>query len=74
MKKLCMLGFLLLSTSSLQAQTTPSIERYWQDIAGRTTSERNALPSSVYGSWRNGDWRRPIPSQTRSANRGRDST
>src|SRR5262245_29373681 len=51
MRKLCTLGFLLLSASSLQAQTTPTIEGYWQDIAGRTTFQRNALPTSVYGGW-----------------------
>lgn len=51
MKKLCTLGALLLSVSSLQAQTTQTIEGYWQDIAGRTTFKRNTPPDSVYGSW-----------------------
>jgi hypothetical protein len=51
MKTLCTLGFLLFSVSSLQAQTTQTIEGYWQDIAGRTTFKRNASQASVYGSW-----------------------
>ena len=55
------LGFLLLLVSSLQAQTTPGIEGYWQDIAGRTTFQRNALPSSVYGSWQDRDLEATYP-------------
>jgi hypothetical protein len=51
MRTLCTLGLLLLSVSNPQAQTTQTIEGYWQDIAGRTTFKRNAAPPTVYGSW-----------------------
>ncbi|MGH2359114.1 MAG: hypothetical protein ACRDGM_01020 [bacterium] len=48
MKKLCALVFMLFSVPNVQAQT---IEGFWQDIAGRTTFQRNVSPASVYGSW-----------------------
>ena len=74
MKELCTLGFLLLSVSSLQAQTTQTIEGYWQDIAGRTTFKRNASPASVYGSWHDREPEATYPQAKLIRNSGADST
>ncbi len=53
MKKPCVLFFTLLALSSAFAQTDkpPTIEGFWQDIAGRTTFMRNIAPASTYGDW-----------------------
>ena len=40
---------LLLFPATPRAQQT--IEGYWQDVAGRTTFQRNVSPSSTYGDW-----------------------
>ncbi|HZR69424.1 MAG TPA: hypothetical protein VFB01_10295 [Burkholderiales bacterium] len=38
-----------LACTAVQAQQT--IEGFWQDVAGRTTFKRNALPADTYGAW-----------------------
>lgn len=51
MNKLCAIMCLGFAASTVQGQTTSTIEGFWQDIAGRTTFKRSVSPSSVYGSW-----------------------
>ena len=53
MKKLA--AFAMASFLAFQAQAqspaASTIEGYWQDIAGRITFKRNALPADSYGDW-----------------------
>jgi hypothetical protein len=38
-------------SAAAQADKSPTIEGFWQDIAGRTTFMRNVPPTSTYGAW-----------------------
>jgi hypothetical protein len=40
-----------LSNAAAQAEKSPTIEGFWQDVAGRTTFMRNVPPASTYGAW-----------------------
>lgn len=47
---LAMAGFLAIPAHA-QSPASPTIEGYWQDIAGRITFKRNPLPADRYGDW-----------------------
>jgi len=52
MPRLLALLFAVFLTAGAQAQSpAKSIEGYWQDIAGRITFKRNALPGDEFGKW-----------------------
>jgi len=48
MRRLCAL---FLFATTLTATASPTIEGYWQDIAGRIVFKHNALPADKYGDW-----------------------
>lgn len=50
MKNLAALALAAFLAIPAQAQS-PTIEGYWQDIAGRITFKRNPLPADSYGNW-----------------------
>lgn len=47
---LALAGFLA-TPAQAQSPAPPTIEGYWQDIAGRITYKRNPLPADSYGNW-----------------------
>ena len=45
------MALLVTTTACAQPSAAPTIEGYWQDVAGRITFKRNPLPADSYGSW-----------------------
>lgn len=42
---------LMAASSHAQSPATRTVEGYWQDVAGRITFKRNALPGDQFGDW-----------------------
>jgi hypothetical protein len=46
-----LIGLLLFMVAASVKAETPTIEGFWQDVAGRVLSSRHAAPGAVFGTW-----------------------